>query len=193
MYRSEPFAILSNVATDLSKLGEFQAIADGANAVIQANEALRADFGQVTVTHQTLTSIPQLINKIMAAEPLSGDQMKQLKDILSDEFKGSNNHFIANFDSIVDVTNPVHLGIVLALLCDQAAKPWSPLYPIQHLPQFAEIEHGLEALSENLLNVLEYTKSGDKPAIIVVRAEPATERGTLRRRRQAPPKKKPWR
>lgn len=187
-FRSEPFAFISNTATDLSKLGEFQAIAAGANAVIQANEALRADFGKVTVTHQSLTSIPELINKIMAAEPLSADEMKQLKDILSDEFSGSSNHFVANFDAIVDVTNPVHIGIVLALLCDQNAKPWSPLYPIQHLPQYPEIKQKLEGLSTSLLSVLEYTRSPDeKPAII--RAS-TTERGT---RRQARPPKKPWR
>lgn len=200
-YRSEPFAIISNVAMDLSKLDQFRAIAAGANAVIQANKALRADFGEVTVATRKITTILELINKILAAEELTADEMKQLKDALSDEFRGRNQYFIDNFDSIVDVKNPVHIGILLALLCDLNAQPWSPLYPINLLPQYPEIKRGLEGFGTSLLSVLENTKT-EKPAIrVAVRRGKSgksesgkSKSGSASRMRSATAeKKKPWR
>jgi len=156
--------LLANVCKNTSKLPEFQAFAEAAEEVLKREEYVEMigkSVENVEVTTEKDLPTKAIINMIINKELITNSVKSQIYNIyynfsFSEEFEGfCEEHFQYN--------NPVHMGILLSLLCNQRNDTLSPFYPLQEYPEeHARVNETIESWEKDLMDIILRTKIKSK-------------------------------
>lgn len=156
--------LLANVCKNTSKLPEFQAFAEAAEEVLKREEYI-AMIGKhvenVEVTTEKVIPTKAIINMIINKELITDSVKSQIFNIYYNFSFGED--FEEFCEEHFQYNNPVHMGILLSLLCNERNDTLSPFYPLQRYPEeYARINETIESWERDLRNIILRTKIKSK-------------------------------
>lgn len=125
----EPIQLFANACKDTTHLESFQRIAAAAQTVLQADPIVGSLVTSVQAVVDQVFPIDYLVTKLQAGESLTDKELDETVNYFynfgfSDQFP----------KEVIQVTNPVHRGIMIALLLYYKHDPLDPFYPLTNYP-----------------------------------------------------------
>ena len=153
--------LFSNVCKDEINIENFKSFANKAKLAFdkkEYNEILNGiEIDEVDVEIDKIIPTQAIINKLIDNIKLEQDELDKIQSILFN-FGFSMElqlYFLENFQ----YTNPIHKGILLALLVREINDILTPFAPLQHYPrQNKEVDKIIETWEKDLIDVLKRTK-----------------------------------
>jgi len=151
--------IMVNICNDKTKINEFEILASKILPALKKYEtSLLKKMGKIKkVECEVKTIVPNKIvmEKMIKKEELTKDDLLKIESIIKDLF---NDDKISVF-KIIDLSNNVHIGIVLSLLNEDENRLLSPFYPLHEYPeQQKEYNIIFEKWKKRYIYILKMTK-----------------------------------
>jgi len=152
--------ILANKCKDITKLPEFNSLANNAKNAFSKKEysELLNGFEVKEVYVEISQNIPTqiIINKLLSNEKLEQAELDKVQNMLYNF--GFSNEIQFYFMIYFQYNNPIHKGILLELLLKEKHDILSPFYPLQNYPtQSKKVDELIEQWEKGLLIILEKT------------------------------------
>lgn len=125
----EPVQLFANKCKDTTHFESFQRIAAAAQTVLQADPIIGALVTSVQTVVEQIFPIDYLVKKLQAGESLTNEELDETINYFY------NFGFSEPFPKeVIQVTNPVHRGIMITLLSYYKHDPLDPFYPLTNYP-----------------------------------------------------------
>jgi len=158
---NKPAELFSNVCKDETNVEEFKSFANKAKLTLNKKEYKDIldgiEIDKVDVQIEKIIPTQAIINKLIDNGILEQNELDEVQNILFN-FGFSMElqlYFLENFQ----YTNPIHKGILLALLVREMNDILTPFTPLQDYPeQNKEVDKIIATWEKHLIDVLERTK-----------------------------------
>jgi hypothetical protein len=153
--------LFSNVCKDETNVEEFKSFANKAKIVFdkkEYNDILNGiEIDKVYIEIEKIIPTQAIINKLVDNRILEQDELDKVQNILFNF--GFSMELQLYFLESFQYTNPIHKGILLALLVREINDILTPFNPLQDYPeQSKHVDKIIETWEKDLIDVLERTK-----------------------------------
>lgn len=152
----EELQILAYVCRDDSKFPQAERFAKACEQVLKADPLLSTVVKSVSATKTVHAPTKFYINKLLQNEQLTQDDRHEVENILW------NLNLLNVSEYNYDLTNPVHRGMLIALLSIYDNDPMEPFFPLQYRPESDTVDAIYADWGNELKRIFDLPAKGGK-------------------------------